>query len=328
MRPLATAQPPQGSARIPSPLGAGSPVLAVDIGGTDLKAALFDESGMMRGLSRTPTPHEGKQTAAAIIDRIVELATSLRIEFPTVTPVAVGVIAPGLVDDEAGIGVHSTNLHWDDVPFKQLIGERLDLPCSFTHDARAAGFAEFTIGAAAQFTDVIVTVIGTGVSAAIILNGRPHLGGGFAGELGHAVIDPQGEACPCGSRGCLETLAAAGAIARRYKIATGVRPTGAKEVLERAQAGDLLARRVWDDAIDALAISFAQLTAVLAPQAIVIGGGLSQAGDALFVPLTERLDGLLSFHRRPALVPAQLGENAGLLGAALEARRLTASVAF
>lgn len=93
-------------------------------------------------------------------------------------------------------------------------------------------------------------------------------------------------------------------------------------MLRRAQAGDPIARQIWDDALDALSLSLAQLTAFLAPQAIVIGGGLSQAGDALFQPLRQRIDALLSFHRRPALLPAQIGENAGLIGAALRARDL------
>jgi len=156
----------------------------------------------------------------------------------------------------------------------------------------------------------------------IIIDGHAHFAGGYAGEIGHSIVDLAGARCFCGARGCLETVASAGAIARLYQEITGIRPTGAREVLEHARADDPVARKVWDDALDALALSIAQLTAFLAPQAILIGGGLAQAGDALFAPLRERADALLSFHRRPELVPAIIGENAGLIGTALRARYL------
>ncbi len=129
--------------------------------------------------------------------------------------------------------------------------------------------------------------------------------------------------CACGARGCLEAIASAGAIARRYAERAGEPVDGAKEVIARAAAGDEIAARVWEEALDALTLSIAQLTAVIAPQAVVIGGGLSRAGGALFDELRTRLEARLSFHRLPALVPAQLRGNAGILGAALRARSLT-----
>jgi glucokinase len=117
-------------------------------------------------------------------------------------------------------------------------------------------------------------------------------------------------------------VASAGAIARRYAAATGTTPAGAREVIALAADGDAVARRIWDDALDALALALAQLTAILAPEAIVIGGGLSRAGAVLFDELRARLAARLSFHRMPSLLPAQLGDDAGLLGAALRAREL------
>ena len=305
------------------PLGEGEAVVAFDIGGTDIKAALFDQDGRMLGLSRTPTPHRGGDTAEAVLDRVQQLALEFARDFPDVTQSAAGLIAPGLVDDNLGLGIHSANLNWTDVPFKRLAEARLHIPTSFSHDVRAAGEAEYRLGAARPYRDVVISVIGTGIAGSIFIDGRAHVAGGFAGEIGHAIVDSAGEPCVCGARGCLETVASAGAIARRYQEATGIRPDGARNVLERAQAGDALASRVWNEALDALALSIAQLTAFLAPQAIVIGGGLAQAGDALFGPLRERVDALLSFHRRPEIVPAMIGENAGLIGAALRARDLS-----
>ena len=304
------------------PLGDGGPVLAFDVGGTDTKAALFDTTGRMLGLSRTPTPHRGTDTAEAVLELVQELALWYAREFPDVTPIAAGLIAPGVVDDDRGIGIQSINLNWKDVPFRQLAEARLHIPSSFSHDVRAAGEAEYRLGAARAYRDVVVVVIGTGIAGSIFLNGHAYIAGGYAGEIGHSIVDPAGTQCVCGARGCLETVASAGAIARRYQEISGIRPGGSRDVLRRAQAGDPIARQIWDDALDALSLSLAQLTAFLAPQAIVIGGGLSQAGDALFQPLRQRIDALLSFHRRPALLPAQIGENAGLIGAALRARDL------
>ncbi len=107
-----------------------------------------------------------------------------------------------------------------------------------------------------------------------------------------------------------------------YTELTGTPVEGAREVLTFAQAGDRDASLVWDEAVGALALGISQLVAILAPEAVVIGGGLAEAGDAFFEPLAKKLDGLLTFHRRPQLLPAQLGEDAGLLGAALRARDL------
>lgn len=307
-------------------LGAGPPVLSFDVGGTDTKAALIDSDGVILGLSRTPTAlSPNGDTAESVIRRVGALAAELVAEFPAITPRAAGIIVPGIVDDVAGVGVLSTNLGWRDVPFRDLLSARLGMPVVFTHDVRAAGAAEHRLGAARPFDHVAVLVIGTGIAGAILIDGRPHVSGGYAGEVGHAVVFPDGPPCGCGGRGHLEAISSAGAIAHRYAQASGRVIDGAREVVRRAQEDDALAQQVWHEAIDALALHLSQLVAVLAPEAIVIGGGLSQAGDALFSPLRERLDGYLTFQRRPALLPAEIGENAGLIGAALLARELLTS---
>ncbi|HEY8651571.1 MAG TPA: ROK family protein, partial [Dermatophilaceae bacterium] len=146
-------------------------------------------------------------------------------------------------------------------------------------------------------------------------------GDGMAGEMGHSKV-ADGPQCVCGGRGCLEAVASAGAIARRYAQATGQVVSGAKDVLGRAAQGDVQAREIWESALDALALDLSHTVALLAPEAIVIGGGLSQAGAALFEPLQRRLDAILTFHRRPQLLCASIGENAGVIGAALRARDL------
>lgn len=308
------------------PLGAGDAVIAIDVGGTDTKAALFDETGRMLGLSRTPTPLAGAATADAVMAHVAHLTAQFTEDFPQVHPRALGLLAPGLVDDERGIGILAANLHWSNVPFKQRAEALLGLPTTFSHDVRAAGEAEFRLGAGRGYRDLVVLVIGTGIAGSIFIDGKAHSAGGYAGEIGHAIIDPAGPLCGCGSRGCLETLASAGALVRRYEERTGILPDGARDVLHRVALGDPDAAAVWNDALGALALGIAQLAATLAPEAIVIGGGLAQAGDVLFTPLRERVDALLSFHRRPLLLPALLGQDAGLLGAALRARDLTGAL--
>ncbi|SFR72685.1 glucokinase [Agromyces sp. CF514] len=307
---------------LPLALGTGPAVLAFDVGGTDTKSALIDRDGRVLGLRRTATPIDPADPAASVVGSLADLARAHLEEQPGVRPSTVGLSVPGIVDEVDGVGVFASNFGWRDAPIRDLAERVLGLPVAFGHDVRAAGDAEHRLGAARGYDDVIVLAIGTGIAGSIMLAGRPLVGGGFAGEIGHMLADPSGERCACGAIGCLETIASAGAIARRYAAASGTAVSGAREVLAAASAGDALAEAVWSDALDALADALARLTATIAPQAVVIGGGLSQAGDALFDPLRERLDARLSFHRRPTLVRARLGDDAGLLGTALAARDL------
>ncbi|MFS0911170.1 ROK family protein [Microbacterium sp. 179-I 3D2 NHS] len=310
-----------GTPASPPMLGAGAAVLAFDVGGTDIKSALFDERGTALGLRRTPTPVADGDRTSVVLDRLDSLAAELRAAHPDVVPQAAGLVVPGIVDPDAGLGVFASNLGWHDAPLRELAAKRLGLPVAFDHDVRAASWAERRLGGARDYADAVVLVIGTGIAGAILVGGAPYTAGGYAGEIGHSPI-ADGPICPCGARGCLEAVASAGAIARRYRDATGVAPDGAKDVIARAAAGDPVAADIWNSALDALALSLAQLTAVVAPQAIVIGGGLSRAGGALFDELRTRLAARLSFHRLPVLVPAELSGNAGLMGAALRAREL------
>ena len=303
-------------------IGAGIPVLAFDVGGTDIKAALFDALGTAVGLRRTPTPAGGADSPERLIARLRELADELRAQHPDIAPAAVGLIVPGIVDAEAGVGVFSSNLGWRDAPIRALAEAAFGLPVAFDHDVRTASWAEHVLGGARTYQDAVVLIIGTGIAGALLFGGVPYTAGGYAGEIGHSPIGDW--PCSCGARGCLEAIASAGAISRRYTDATGEHIGGAKEVIAAAAAGDAAAAKVWNDALDALALSIAQLTAVVAPEAVVIGGGLSRAGGALFDELRARLEDRLSFHRIPALVPAELSGNAGILGAALRAREAVA----
>lgn len=305
-------------------LGPGPAVVAVDVGGTDTKAALIDAAGTVRAVRRLATPRDGARTAGRVLDAVADQSAALAADH-AVDPQALGLIVPGIVDDATGTAIFSENLGWRDVPFRDLARERLGLPVFLGHDVAVAGEAELRLGAAAGYRDVLVVTVGTGVAAAVFVDGRPHRGGGLAGEIGHARV-AESPPCVCGGRGCLEAVASAAAIARRYRERSGVAVDGSRDVLRRASDGDPVAAAVWDEALDALALGLSHATALLAPEAIVIGGGLSHAGDALLGPLADRLDGLLSYHRRPDLVRARLGGDAGVLGAALRARDLVTGI--
>ncbi|PKW13259.1 ROK family protein [Saccharopolyspora spinosa] len=293
--------------------------IAVDVGGTEMKAALVtvdrDTARPLRH-TRRPTPRgaDGAATADLVVEAVAEAVSDLRSGADVVD--AVGVVVPGVVDEVRGVGVFSANLGWRDVPLRDRLAARIGLPLGFGHDVRASGLAEVRFGAARGMRDVVVLPIGTGIAAAMVLDGQPYAGGGFAGEIGHVDIG-HGEPCGCGSSGCVEAVASSAAVARRYRARTGRDVSGA-DVAAAVRAGDPDAQAVWQDAIDALAKGLLVLVTVAAPECIVLGGGFAQAGELLVAPLRARLDGMLAaYHRRPHLKLAELGDTAGCLGAAL-----------
>jgi glucokinase len=238
------------------------------------------------------------------------------------TPVAAGVVLPGIVDEAAGRVVFSANVGWRDLPLAGRLAERTGLPAAVGHDVRAGGLAESVLGAGRDEPDLLFLPIGTGIAGAMILDGRPYAGGGYAGEIGHTRVVPDGPPCPCGGAGCLELYAAASSIGRRYSAlhAEG-EPVSAAQVAERVAAGEPQATRIWQDAVDALAAALHTYVTICAPRLIVVGGGLAQSGDLLLAPLREALASRLTFQRAPRIVRAALGDRAGLLGAALLAWR-------
>lgn len=297
----------------------GNAVLAFDIGGTDMKAGIVLPSTRIVGLQRLATPHDADSPGQAVVDRITELADEYKHRYPQHPFAAVGLVVPGLVDEATGTGVHSANLGWHQYPFVTRAEALIGAPIAFGHDVGAAGEAEFRMGAAKDAENAVVMVIGTGIAGAVFCDGRRVTAGGYAGELGHAhVPDPDQP----GATTILEGVASAAAIAVRYAKATGRTVPGAREVLDFAASGDQKAVRVWAEAVDALAFSITQCVSILGTDTIVIGGGLSQAGEALLEPLRLCVEAQLTFHRRPEIRTAQLGQNAGLIGAALKARDL------
>jgi len=277
---------------------------------------VVDRDSTVRSRLRRPTPARDRgpeEILTAILATVEELTAAA----PRDGGVrAVGLAVTGIVDERRGMAVHSENVGWRNVPVRSRIEQATGLPVGFGHDVRAGTLAEWRLGAGRGLEDLVFVPIGTGVSAGVVVGGRLLTGDGYAGEIGHVDVG-HGEPCTCGGRGCVEALASAAAIARRYAAASGRPVAGAGEVAERLVAGDPVARRVWDEATGALALALAWTSAVLAPQAILLGGGLARSGGLLFDPLGVALGRHLGVVRRPRLLPAALGADAGFLGAAL-----------
>lgn len=298
-------------------------VLGLDVGGTALKAVAVAADGTILRQAQAPTDRRAGHEA--VIDKAVGLLDTLReaLRAEGHTPESVGVVVPGIVDEAAGVARFSANLGWREVPLREVLEARVGLPVALGHDVSAGALAEGAVGAARGARDYAFVPIGTGIAAALVLDGRPWRGAnGMAGELGHVQVEPAGAPCGCGRRGCLETVASATAIARRYnaRARTGS-DLDAAGVWTRRAMDDSVAAEVWAEAIDALARALAQMQTMLDIELIVLGGGLARAGEELLEMLDAAIASRLVFERRPRLALAALGDQAGCIGAAMLASR-------
>jgi glucokinase len=295
-------------------------VAVLDIGGTTLKGALADRSGVLFLRNRRPTcsdhgPHAVLDAVLALVD---DLVCEGRRSHGSRALAGIGVAVPGPVDERRGVVLDAPNLGWRDVPLRHLVVERTGHQVFITHDVRAAASGEAALGSGRGTGDHVFIAIGTGVGAAVVLGGSPYTGAhSTAGEMGHMTIDPTGPECGCGARGHLEAYASAGGMQKLYAAATGGDEIDAETLVARAARGDEPARVIWDQAIEALARSIASVSVVLDPARIVIGGGVAAAGERLFEPLKALVRERLPFGRAPEIVPAELGAEAGTRGMAV-----------
>lgn len=291
-------------------------VVALDVGGTSIKAALIGRHGDVILQTRRPTRVEAGP--AAVVEGILGLAQEL-VATADVDVRAVGVCVPGTVDAKAGIARHAVNLGWRDVPLANLIGERTGLPVALGHDVRTAVLAESRSGKAAHGSMFFVA-IGTGIAGGLARDGVVDDGAsGLGGEVGHLVVRAGGPACRCGSHGCLETIASASRISDRYAALTGRSAVSAQQIADLVRAGELAAQTIWTEAVAALADALAAVTVLMDPGRLVIGGGLSLAGRILTDPLEVALSQRLTFRPAPPIELSVLGDHAGALGAAIRA---------
>jgi glucokinase len=294
-------------------------VVAVDIGGTSIKASLVGPRGILSAPVRLPTPVGGGP--AAIVDAVARVVGALR----TPGTGAVGCAVPGVVEPGTGVVRRAANLGIvDDLPLGPVLAARLGLPVTVEHDVRAACRAEAELGAARSVGDAVVVVAGTGLAAGLLVGGRVVTGTrGAAGEFGHIPVVPDGEPCACGQRGCAEAYASAGGLRRRYRDRSGPARSdpgpSAAELVSRLD-DDPLARALWAEACVALGRTLVATTALLDPAVIVLAGGLSLAGPLLADPVRATLAAGLAWREPPPVVLSGFGDRAGVVGAGLVAR--------
>ena len=246
---------------------------------------------------------------------------------------SIGVVIPGSIDPTGEVVINAYNLGFHDVPFKKLIAAHFpNTPVFMANDANGAALAELYKGAFVGCRTAVLLTLGTGLGGGIILNGKMFNGGMNQGtELGHAYLVDGGEHCTCGNNGCMEAYCAASALAREGARAMQRDPRGllsersggnaalidAKMVVDCAKAGDVTAKRVFDEYIGHLSSACASFFNILDPEVIAIGGGLCGAGEFLFAPLRERITEKCFYKSHGAVVPAVMGNDAGIIGAAM-----------
>lgn len=311
--------------------------IGVDVGGTKIAAGLLDESGAVLARCQVPTPAEDGPATVAAIAMVVERLVA---GSPGVTVAAVGAAIAGLVDASRTTVLHASNVGgWRNEPLAARLNEATGLPVVLDNDANAAAWGEASQGDAPTAGNLVVVTVGTGIGGAIIVEGALHRGEfGVAGEIGHLTIEHDGRTCTCGGRGCWEQYASGSALVAAARAGAASHPGTAslllsmagsaeaiegRHVMNAAREGDPIALAAFTDCGTWLGRGLATLAAVLDPGAFVIGGGVAEAGELLLEPARNAFHGsLLAREHRPApvIVAGSLGNDAGLVGAALLAR--------
>jgi glucokinase len=310
-------------------------VIGVDLGGTNLRAAVIDTTtGQYDHLTSIPTlAREGHAAVMAHMAELIEQVIGASgLNKSDIGGIGIGV--PGVLDLEHGLTVFLPNLPgtWPNVPLRDEIAARVQLPTYLINDARAMTLGEYTFGAGRGVDTIACFGIGTGIGGGLVINGCLHLNlGGTSAELGHTVIDMNGPVCGCGTRGCLEAYASGPAItALGLKAVVQGATTRIGEmvdydlnlitpqvVFEAARAGDAIAKDIYEQAGFYIGVAVSNIIIAVGPQKVVIGGGVSQAGDLLLDPIrrtvAERVN--VTSIEQVQIVRAELGPNAGLIGA-------------
>jgi glucokinase len=302
--------------------------VGVDVGGTKINALRLDAAGGIDARASHATPADDM---AATLDALVGAAR----EVLSPEVVAVGVGAAGLIDRRTGILRYAPNLSWRDADIPAAVEDALGIPSFVENDSTIGGYAEWRVGAAVGYDHVLYVAVGTGIGGGLVVDGQLMRGAvGFAGEIGHVVVEPDGKECGCGNRGCWETVASGSTITRQGRAAVirhphsliaevvdgdASRVTGVT-VTEAARLGDAAAREILIEVGTRLGEGIAGLVNVLDPQVVVVGGGPAEAGDLLLDPARAAYVGTVesrSLRPEVPIVPAALGPDAAAIGAAL-----------
>lgn len=319
----------------------GDVVMGIDLGGTKILAAAVDDQGRILGQAKRKTkPETGVEgVVARIMETLDEAVTNAKLTRKDIG--AMGVGAPGPVDTQTGVIATAPNLPgWSNVPLGELLQTQTGMPAAIANDVNAGALGEFTYGAGRGTSDMVSVFVGTGIGGGIILNGQLHAGArGAAGEIGHMIVLADGPYCGCGNRGCIEALASRTAIVESLQRAVAAgRQSSLAAVLsgggqrlssgglaEAWRAGDPLTVEVLGRVQYYLGLHIASIVNFLDPEAIVFGGGVIEALGEAFVAPIRPIAYQYFLQRRDAdrvrIVVSQLGDNAGILGAAVLARQ-------
>ena len=303
-------------------------VAGIDIGGTKIAIALETPAGGRVAARRLPT--EVALGPERILENVCRAIEEMLAE-TNAELVSIGVGCPGPIDIERGLVLSPANLpDWVEFPLVERLEERFGVPVVLDNDANAAALGEYFHGAGRGFKDMFYVTISTGIGGAIICEGRIHHGvKAGAGEIGHTIVEPDGVRCRCGTTGCLETIASGTGIARRMKAAISVRNGAektdeitAETVVERVRNGDAAAQKIWDETVKYLAIGIGNAISLIAPEAVVIGGGVSAAGELLLEPLRREIEKNVSMVpvEKVEILKASLGSESGVCGALMLAQ--------
>ena len=303
--------------------------IGIDIGGTKIAGALVDAQGAIILEERVPSPAGDPD---AMVDAVVGLIERLSADHEVI---GAGVAAAGFIDADQSTIIYAPNISWRNEPFKAKLEAKLNIPVIIENDANAAAWAEFRYGAGRGYKHMIMLTIGTGVGGAVIADSRMLRGGfGIAGELGHIRVVPNGLLCGCGQHGCLESYASGSALLRAAKaLAASGEPEGQRLREIETEAGQLTGLEVYKAILEndpgALRVlrelgswlgqAIGSLVAVLDPEMVVIGGGVSAAGDLLLDPIREAYRAHLpaqGFRPELKITAAEFVNDAGVVGAA------------
>lgn len=303
--------------------------IGIDLGGTGTFGAVVEETGRLVATVDRPTP--AAEGPDAVLANMLAMVDEMIPQAPS-APVGIGLGIAGLMDREAGISTVSPNFaNWHNVQVLAPFRERFGLPVAMDNDVRVGALGELHFGAGRRFRNFLFTALGTGIGAGIVMDRDIYRGPyGTAGEFGHITIRPDGPACNCGSVGCLEALCSGPAIRRRTLEALRTRPDAsllrdlpeakisARTLAEAAHQGDALALKLWDEIGTDLGIGILSYYNLLGPEAAIVGGGVSLAGDLLLEPArrvtTARL--MPGIREHVHIVAAELGDEAAAAGAA------------
>lgn len=312
--------------------------IGIDIGGTKVAGGVVDEQGRVVARTRHDTPH--RTTAPHVVEDIIVDAVTQLVQQCSSEPVAVGIGAAGFVSADRATVLFAPHLSWRQEPLREALRRRVDLPVFVDNDANASCWAEWRFGAVQGESHVVMVNLGTGIGGAILTDGHMQRGRfGIAGEFGHMRVVPDGLRCECGNRGCWEQYASGNALVREARSLIAAHSPVAADlaahvdgdasrltgpmITEAARAGDPTAAELLGEIGEWLGIGLSNLASALDPGAFVIGGGVSAAGDMLLGPARAAFGRHLSgrgYRPQPQIVGAQLGNEAGLVGAADLAR--------